>query len=920
MLKKFFPLVSSLAIGLLLLARATPLAPSHPQAVVPINQPTSDRATNLPTTKTDENGQFLFSSLQLATHQLYLVESTLPEQWRVPLPGLSTRLHLNPGTSVSENVTTWVVLEATYQDDAISGVVYADLDQDGQMSAGDVGLADVTVVDPGLHQYYVPFEDRSLWQLFTDANRCQHVGYGDVSDTLISVISLTASADGTEWYYDHWEDNYDADPLIPGATTEIGTLNAGDTQTFPDTVDTTDLGSPANLQYDGRDRLTLVGEAGSVTRMVYPEYVWENTYDPGNPGVVLATAWEVPEVAEWGTEYITTIGEDLDVNGGFTDDFDFAGLLVMAAEENTDVYYNGSLAAGGLGPGDYHFVNGADDDGGGGGVDSSDVITSTAAVQVQNFVGGCDMLLGWSAQGFTLLPLSDWENEYWAPVPDFQDAVSDCNIDVDDPPGGNDRDVDIYIHNPQDSALNVTLNISGSASDGTIVVVPAHTTQSVLGATGWANLPPDANNTQGIHLTAAAPFWAVSMADSSSVTGENNEPRINDWGYSLVPVGNLSSQVVVGWAPGNNNDPPTNNGNLAFVTAVVNTTVFVDLDQNGVADAFDMNGDGDASDLNVYGLGNETTSNLGIALNTGQVLRIGDPNDRDLRGAIIYTPDLSHKIAVAWGQDACAADRGSPYLDLGYTPLAIGIPIIDKMSDLAIDADTSGGVSGGDTLTYTITIENNGFGAMSNVVLTDSLPYTYTDFLVGSIDSIPPHDNAEYDNGSGTFTYTPVGPSGDPDSAVTAIRLTWNVLPARSIITTTFRVIIQADIPDGTEICNLAATDSDGTDSREIDTCRAAAQQEPTPTMTPTDTPTAPAATSTPTATPTPTVTPTATPTVTGTPPTVTPTATPTATPPAILPPIPPQQTPNEVPEPLTILLMGGGLAALAGYARGRRK
>ena len=50
-----------------------------------------------------------------------------------------------------------------------------------------------------------------------------------------------------------------------------------------------------------------------------------------------------------------------------------------------------------------------------------------------------------------------------------------------------------------------------------------------------------------------------------------------------------------------------------------------------------------------------------------------------------------------------------------------------------------------------------------------------------------------------------------------------------------------------------------------------------------------------------------------------TPTPTPTATPPEA----PPQQEPpppNEVPEPLTILLMGSGLAALAGYARRRKR
>jgi uncharacterized repeat protein (TIGR01451 family) len=911
MLKRFFSTVSPLLVGLLLLAGVTPLVPSSPEAVAPIDRavPGHSKAANLPTTKTDEEGRFLFSSLDLATHQLYLIESTLPERWQAQLFETSTKLLLNPGTSVSEHVTPWVVLEATYQDDAISGLVYADLDQDGQMGAGDVGLAGVTVVDPGLHQYFVPFNDQHLWQLFSAANRCQASSYGDVSTTIESVVSLTASADNTQWFYDHWEDNYDADPTAPlaGSSTLSGTLNTGEDQEFSQTVDTTVYPNPSTLQFDGRDRITLVGEAGSVIRIAYPEMVFES-----GSGVVLATAWEVPEVAAWGTEHIATIGEDLDVNGDVVDDFDYAGLEVMAASANTQVTYDGAVVAT-LQPGETYFVPGADDGAGGGGVDSDHTISTSAPVQVQNFVGGCDMSIGWSAQGYTLLPVSAWGVSYWAPVPDFADDVGDCRIDLDNPswPEPRDRDIDIYIHNPQDSQISVTLNIPGSANDGQVIPIPAHQTESVLGSTGWADLPPDADNLQAIHLVSDQTFWAVSMVDSSSAGdaggagGSVNEPRINDWGYTLVRERDLSSQVAIGWGPGNNNSPPTNNGNLAFVTAITDTVVFADLNQDDIPDAFDINGDGDADDVAAYGF-NETTSAAGVALAAGQVLRIGDP-DHDLNGAVIYTGDLTQKIAVAWGQDACASDRVEPYLDLGYTPLAVAIPIVSKESDLAIDADSSGDVSPGDTLTYTITLENNGYGAMSNIVLTDTLPYDYVDYVVGSITSAPMHDGQSFDDGSGTFTA-----AENPD--IHAFRLTWNTLAARSSAVVTFQVVIRNDVPiDVTTISNSAIASSNETETTTTTTDTPVQQQPtPTPTSTPTETPTG-----TPTATPT--ETPTATPTVTGTPPTSTPTATPTNTPPPIMPPSP-QAPPNEIPEPLTILLMGGGLAALAGYARHRRR
>jgi len=783
---------------------------------------------DLPATVTDAEGRFVFSSVPLATHQVYLLESTLPDRWQTDLPEKPIKLMLNPGMVTSQQVTQWVVLEAHYQNDAIAGVVFADLDQDGQMGAADVGLAGVTVIDPSMHQYFVPFCDHCLWQLFSGVNRCQSPGYGDVSETLESIVSLTASADGTTWFYDHWEDGYDPDPLAPepGSSTLTGTRNAGQFESFPQLVDTTDLGNPDNLQYDGRDRITLFGEAGSVTRMVYPQEV------EGDSGVVLATAWEVPEVLEWNNRYIAAMGEDLDFNGDFVDDFDYAGLQVMAAFPDTQVYYNGVPLPVMLGPGDIYLMAGDNDGEGDGdgdgikGVDSYDEITANRPIQVQSFVGGCDMSMGWSSQGYTLEPVTDWENTYWAPVPDFTDSdgtAGDCNIDLDEN-ANDDRDIDIYIHNPHDTDVTVTMDIPGSvANPTTLIPVPAHTTQSVLGFTGWDDLPPDADNTQAIHLFTNNPadtFWALAMVDSSSAGA--NEPRINDWGYSLLPYSDLSSQVVVGWSPGNNDTPPSDNGNLAFVTAITDTVVYVDLDPDDTPDSFDMNGDGDAADVDVYGIAafDEPTSAAGVPLAAGQVLRVGDPNDQDLSGAIIYTQELAQKMAIAWGQDACATDRANPYLDLGYTAMPVGIPIITKIDELAVDADGSSDISPGDTLTYTVLIENNGFGGMSDVILTDNFPHPHVDFVLDSIDTTLPVTDPpgiEYDeNESGTFSYTPTGSPGTTDPAITAFRLTWAVIPPRSTVTVAFLVVIQDPLPpEVTEISNLAVATSSNTTTTE---------------------------------------------------------------------------------------------------------
>ena len=50
---------------------------------------------------------------------------------------------------------------------------------------------------------------------------------------------------------------------------------------------------------------------------------------------------------------------------------------------------------------------------------------------------------------------------------------------------------------------------------------------------------------------------------------------------------------MIGYGPGRPADrPDLANGNVAFVVAVVTTTIYVDLNQDGLADPFDMDGDG----------------------------------------------------------------------------------------------------------------------------------------------------------------------------------------------------------------------------------------------------------------------------------------------------------------------------------------
>jgi hypothetical protein len=466
-----------------------------------------------------------------------------------------------------------------------------------------------------------------------------------------SAIHLTAGSDGTVYYYDHWEDGYDDDyandPLEPGSTTEVGILDVGETQVFQ-----SQIYNPGHTvtpyYYDGRDRITVVGEKANVVRQANVGRYVTNGVCPPTPSPHpasrgwLAGAWEVPEAADWGTQYVATVGEDLNYGTTIThtpDDHDFAGLEVMAWQDGTDVYYKGAHVTT-LNVGQVYFVDAANDGPGGGGVDSTNTIVASKPIQVQMMTGACSTV-NVSARGYTLQPVDVWGSAYWAPVPGFPPICADSG----DAP---DVDTDIYLHNPH--AHPITVHVSSGAQVASLVI-PTQTTSSTLRATGWHDL---AMITQATYLSSTETFWGVVAVDSATDRetpgGSASHSEDWDWGHSLMPEFGLSSQVVVGYAPGNQQDPPTGavNGNLAFVTAVTGTTIYVDLNQDGLPDPFDMNGDGDRDDRNVRGMPgwDEPLSALGIPIAAGQSLRVADPNDHNLIGALIYTERADEKIAV----------------------------------------------------------------------------------------------------------------------------------------------------------------------------------------------------------------------------------------------------------------------------------
>lgn len=194
-----------------------------------------------------------------------------------------------------------------------------------------------------------------------------------------------------------------------------------------------------------------------------------------------------------------------------------------------------------------------------------------------------------------------------------------------------------------------------------------------------------------------------------------------------MPNALLTNQLLTPWADGCDPTLPcSENGSPVWITAVCDTTVFVDFDQDGITDAVDLNGDGDTTDVNVDGK-DETTSASGIPVNALERLLIHDPTDGSQTGALIYTLDALGNppgcdIAGVWGQNSSVASPAVPAIDVGTLIPPFGADIRLEKSTNAVDADLPSEapvVAPGDPIVWEYVVTNVGDFALTNVVITD---------------------------------------------------------------------------------------------------------------------------------------------------------------------------------------------------------
>ncbi|MBN1888086.1 MAG: DUF11 domain-containing protein, partial [Thermoflexales bacterium] len=555
-------------------------------------------------------------------------------------------------------------------------------------------------IPTGYQEYYVNGYEEHLWRMYMAIND-NHTDPALTPGNICSTVSLVATANYQVIYYDHWEDGYESDLFNPvQATTEVygdGVTGNGGTGTdilvAGDDINLVSVNSgatkhsyvpvnpnrnPAQIRYDGGDRVISTGGPVALAHAVWP-------YNASWVG----DAFEIysRQAQEGAYSYRLPIGQDLYTFGGGDTgsygDFRDVYLQLQAFEDNTTVLIdNGAQAVNmTLNRGQTYSSMGY--------IDSSPYasLTINSGTRVHaNKATQAVLITGadgtYQGRSFTVLSDRLWGSDYVVPVPSGAGTASPAEV---------------YLSNPND--FPITVNGYDRFASTTFVISPTGYVSATVPYSrkrpGNAYVPGDS----AARFTSADGVFGVFVAAGTS---DSNY----DWGASGMPSRYLTHDYYVSWAPGSDAVPPANNGSPVWVTPLENDTVFF-VDYNT------------ASGLD--GVVDET-----FVLDVLEQRRVFDP-DNDNTGMHIWA---SSEFAVFWGEDPRTAGVYNPYLDIGLTVLPARREWLAPM--LALDktvAPTSLPISGG-AVTFTLVAQAiNAF--MSNVDVTDTLPANWS-YVAGS--------------------------------------------------------------------------------------------------------------------------------------------------------------------------------------------
>ena len=540
-----------------------------------------------------------------------------------------------------------------------------------------------------VQQSFVPLREQDVYSSLRAIN-------SSVGSTIWSIVSITATSDGTTVYYDNWEDGYDAATTSPGSTSRTITLNAGQTFVFRNLVDLTKVGVLGNYDLNGNGNTTDAGETNTyyadgrdLISATAPVSVARAAW-AANPGSVLAGAVNVIDANTAGTNFFAPVGQNTvtaSVDSAANRLFEYASLHIIAYENNTrlriDKDSNGTYETSVvLNRGETYTVAGALQ---GAQVVSDDSLGTTARKPIGVYMITGDVGSSYENRWFSLPAVGQWDSTYYAPVGTTSQS---------DPAA-------VFLYNPDTSP--VTVFYDTRTTRATSVTVPAKGTAFVTMPTG--------NSGANFYTNNGKTFYAVSAIDADATSNQSF-----DWSYGLIPASSLTTKFVLGWAPGTSETGSiTANGSPVWVTAPNDTTIYINY--NGTTSANLTSPNGEKYDV-------------AYPLKALESYRIFDP-DRDQTGLTAFTTDGT-VIAAAWGEDPSTAKPGTPYLDLGYAVT----PFPDfNVTQTAAEAagNNDGNIQIGERIRYTINVANRSPLDLSNIQLTDVLsPDLRSRYVAGS--------------------------------------------------------------------------------------------------------------------------------------------------------------------------------------------
>jgi uncharacterized repeat protein (TIGR01451 family) len=521
-----------------------------------------------------------------------------------------------------------------------------------------------------VQDFYLPMPEAQISQ----ANSTIVSG---TAGAISSTFSIVVTGDGTVIYYDQWEDGYevdlgnptqpttqiwgdgnDAHGIPPGFAHNPLGLKAGTVITLTNSV--TLPRNPSQILWDARDHVAA-NKALVISRAGWPTSI----------GPVFAGAAGVLSTIDYGTNYISPVGQDLAPNL-----FKYVGMFIMAAQNNTAITIDPNGNGVGttnivLNQGESYLVNG--------GVKKGGRVTATKPIQADLVIGHVGS--SYASDWFTLYPVSSWDSSYYTAVGSAASGSQPAYV---------------YLFNPATNAI--TINYTTRAGSGSFVIP---------GTNGVYQFQMPVSSGASFVSAGGQNFFAIC-----TVAANNSADTSYNWGFTLVPKAALTTKGVVGWGPGSADG--TVNGSPVWVTTLANTTLYVDYKGDHAGPLAYTNG------------GNIQYYDTNFTVSALQTLKVYDPS-KNQTGMQVFTVDGT-LLTAAWGEDPDVASPGNPYIDAGTTVIPFPTPVLFKS---VTNLTSSNGLHIGDTLQYIVEVDNKGLLPLGNTVVIDT-PTTNLTYVTNS--------------------------------------------------------------------------------------------------------------------------------------------------------------------------------------------